>query len=72
MRYQFVRMQDNGKIASFGVPKGFKTIGDAKCMAPTLLAARRGNGHGRIVLVEVLEVVIASANVRYEKFEESK
>ena len=68
MLYQFVRMQDDGKISSMSPHKSFNTIGDAKCMAPTLLATRRTNGAGKIVLIEVLEIVTATANVRYEPF----
>lgn len=66
-KYQFVRMQDDGRISSLSPHKLFSTVGDAKLMAPTLLATRRGGG-GKIVLIEVLETVYASATVRYEKF----
>ena len=65
-KFQFVRIQDDGRSASLPPHKLFNTAGDAKCMAPTILSNRHGGG--RIVLVEVQEVVISSANVRYEKF----
>ncbi len=67
MTYQFVRMQDDGRIASITPIRNFDTIPAAKAGASDLLVSRRGGG--RIVLVQMLEVAIPSADVRYEKFD---
>lgn len=63
-KFQFARLQDDGRIASLPPHKLFNTVGDAKVSAPTLLGNRKGGG--QIVLIEVQEAVIASANIRYE------
>lgn len=66
MTYQFVRMQDDGRIASFTPHRQFKTIPEAKAAAPDLLSGRKGGG--KIVLIQVLEEAITTSNVRYETF----
>ena len=65
-KFQFVRLQDDGRTASLPPHKLFNTVGDAKLMAPAFLTGRKGGG--KIILVEIQEVVIASANVRYEPY----
>lgn len=69
-KYQFVRLQDNGRLASITPTKMYDTIEKAKDDAPDLLSGRKGGG--AIVLVQVLEVAIATSNVRYEKWDANK
>jgi len=68
MKYQFVRRQDDGRISSISPLRSFNTIEEAKKAAPDLLYTRRGGGE--LVLIQVLEVVIATASVRYEKWDD--
>lgn len=67
MKYQFIRLQDDGRLASITPTRMFETIEAAKAAAPDFLSTRKGGG--TIVLVQILEVAILSANVRYEKFD---
>lgn len=65
-KFQFVRIQADGRMGSISPLKTFETIEAAKTSAPDFLNNRRGNN---IVLVQVLEAVIATSNVRYEKWD---
>lgn len=67
MKYQFVRMQDDGRISSITPIKTFPSVEIAKLAAPDLLVSRKGGG--RIVLIEIQEVAICTSNVRYEKWD---
>lgn len=66
MKYQFVRMQNDGRVASITPHKLFDTIEEAKTAAPDFLANRKGGG--RVVLMQAMEVAITSSKVRYEAF----
>jgi hypothetical protein len=65
MKYQFMRLQSDGRMSSIAPPTLFNTISEAKKAGPDFLATKRC-ARGSIVLVEVLEVVIATSHVRYE------
>jgi len=69
-KYQFVRLRDNGCLASISPCKTFDTIDAAKLAAPDFLSARKGGGS--LVLIQVLEVAIPTANIRYEKWDANK
>lgn len=69
-KYQFVRLQEDGRVASITPTRTFDTIDAAKDAAPDFLATRKGGG--TIVLIQVMEVVITTSSVRYEKWDANK
>lgn len=59
-------MQDDGRLASIFPARQWATSTEAKDAGPDFLATRRGGG--KIVLVQVHEVAITTATVRYETY----
>jgi hypothetical protein len=70
MMYQFVRMQDDGRMASITPVTVFKTVEEAKAAAGDLLARAAIRSTSKIVLVEIKEEVVITSSVRYAKLDE--
>ena len=64
MTFQFVRLNDDGGIAS-AIPGTYTTRMSAEAAAPRLLISRRGHG-GRLALVQIVAAVDIVAQVSYE------
>lgn len=66
MSYQLARLHDDGRLTSIRANGNYPTIEELKATAPSYLAGRRGGG--KIVVVQILEVAIPSADVTYQTF----
>lgn len=61
MSYQFVRLRDDGMIAS-ALPFKFESRAEAEAKAPVILLSRRG---GKFALVQIITAVSIVGHVSY-------
>jgi len=66
MSFSFLRMQEDGRMASVTPSRLFKTREEAKKAAPLILSGKRNDS--RIVLVEIQEIVVATVGCQFEKW----